>query len=446
MKKDLRPLLLSALLAAACSEPAAAPRDQWKIVLQTDASIPQFGDRLLLRVLDQQGELACSACERLLPAGEPEAWPMSFGAVARDEPTLLYARLYRAVDAGPEGLPSNDIGIAILGQLPPSQGVTEVLVTLSMDCFGHAVDLETKRSCSPASGEQVLSLELDAASPKTARIAPGSWPPAQSIPCSGDVPQDMICVPGGLFLLGTPTSPYYGPTLDPRPERLVRLSPFALDSDEITVEELRQLQQEGLVLPSDITQPSSRCTDTGDAESAAMPANCLSFTAAEAICQFQGKRLPTEAEWEFAAGNREREDAFPWGSDGEGICERAVVSRGELLENAECRSTADEEIVPAGPSPGGTLGDVTELGLRNMVGNLSEWVKDRFAPYSAPCWSEGAPKPLEDPVCETGTGQRSIRGNDWWSPLSTSQIHLRDEYYARASDRIGVRCAYPPVP
>lgn len=90
------------------------------------------------------------------------------------------------------------------------------------------------------------------------------------------------------------------------------------------------------------------------------PAHCVNAHEAEAWCRWAGRRLPTEAEWDFAAGPAR----FPWGDDPP-TPERALLD----LRAAE---PCDVGAHAAGDSP---------HGLRQMIGNVWEWTATAFGPY-----------------------------------------------------------------
>ena len=95
----------------------------------------------------------------------------------------------------------------------------------------------------------------------------------------------------------------------------------------------------------------------------------------------------------------------------------------------------------AGLAEGGDPDDVTELGLRNLAGNVSEWVADDFASFSdADCWPSG--QLLSDPRCDEGSGLGVARGGSWilgrTSARSATRLVVGEH---EQLDGVGVRCA-----
>ncbi len=128
-------------------------------------------------------------------------------------------------------------------------------------------------------------------------------------------------------------------------------------------------------------------------------------TAAKQFCEAQGKRLPTEAEWELAARGLVQR-TFPWGDNHPKCAEVAFARDPELPPSARCRnleSTAD----PVGRA----VQDRTVDGVSDLGGNVSEWTSDLFMEHYAPC--AGAckdPQVSGEPLASAGKGKRAKKG------------------------------------
>ena len=435
----------SLLVLLGCEESREA-RPQWLVHVGTDAPIPGLGDRLRIDVLDKKG-VACPTCSRVFDTSDDETLPLGFGVEPLPDggPRFVRARLYRAENTDELGEPSAPL-LDLLAELPPlSDTVLEVRALLGMSCFGKPADVASLSSCDPTTGlagsRVVLPPGDGSTLPPTGSFAGGERG------CDAPPPEGMVCIPGGVFLMGSRSFVPSGPDFDPLPEQLVKLSPFYLDVGELDVKTARALVAEGVKAPRVASPAEPGCTytlDPGDNELQSV--NCVDRETASLLCTSQGKRLPKEAEWEFAAVGRTGHTPYPWKSAGETttatICRTAIVARGDPDEPESSRLCVLEIDAEMGPVPGGSPLDITALGVQNLGGNMAEWVADDFAPYEdESCW--GSDLSLrENPFCEADDSLGTVRGGSWQSFTDNTHGFFRRSGVTYAySGSVGVRCA-----
>jgi formylglycine-generating enzyme required for sulfatase activity len=171
------------------------------------------------------------------------------------------------------------------------------------------------------------------------------------------------------------------------------------------------------------------CTNWTFTRLETLPMNCVSWYEAFAFCIWDGGRLPTEAEWEYAAvGGTQYNFPYPWGNDSP--TGRAVY--GHFGDgNPDTESIYD--ILPVGTYPLGAA----RWGQLDMMGSVFEWMLDYFGPY-----------PQQDcNDCANLTGSnRVFRGGSWYTDLGYFNVIRRDYIdYSYSpllrTQEIGVRCA-----
>lgn len=238
---------------------------------------------------------------------------------------------------------------------------------------------------------------------------------------------------------------------DESPVHTVILSPFCLARKEATVGEFAQCTRAGSCppLPREVTYGGisdvsrtlwSLFCNAALTDRDQHPANCLDWAMAEQFCAWRGGRLPTEAEWEFAARGPSLR-TMPWGE--EPIDPRlgnfCGLECAEMLRrlgqnwrttypgNDRWTTTAPVGSFPAGASP---------FRILDMAGNVWEWVADRYGPYSTDA--------VRDPRGAERGQTRVNRGGSWdaaFLPRSANRFHERPD--ARRAN-LGVRCAADP--
>lgn len=235
---------------------------------------------------------------------------------------------------------------------------------------------------------------------------------------------EMVFVPEGPFVMGYDTG--YGSPEWEKPLRDVHLSGYLIDRHEVTVAQFRRFCRE-----TDRTM--RRQPDTSGPTH---PVVNVTWHDAVAYCEWVGRRLPTEAEWEKAARGSDQR-LYPWGNQIEyGRCNQynAIDNHAELApvgtyvgDGPGMQAFAKEKRVSSGESPFGCL---------DMAGNASEWCSDWYSPsaYS----TDG----VRDPQGPGNGTQRVVRGGsyeDGWDPIrSSARQRLEPEKWSRC---VGFRTA-----
>jgi formylglycine-generating enzyme required for sulfatase activity len=220
----------------------------------------------------------------------------------------------------------------------------------------------------------------------------------------------MVPVPAGTVMLGDPAG-----AADEMPVRQVMVSAFQIDRLEATQSEWKACIDAGGCGPV-------LCQDSpywNPATMPAWPAICMTWAQASEYCAWQGKRLPTEAEWERAA----RGDGAPrwaWGDEPPTCAHANLDGCGNVPMDVGGRE--------AGASPFGVL---------DMTGNVREWTADW---YAADAYARLAD--TTDPTGPTSGSERVVRGGGFNSlPDGDARAAARDALLpiGGAYD-LGVRC------
>jgi serine/threonine protein kinase/formylglycine-generating enzyme required for sulfatase activity len=236
-----------------------------------------------------------------------------------------------------------------------------------------------------------------------------------------------------------------------KPRHPVEISrPFRLGRTEVTVAAFKQFVEktghkvaaggnEGMLDSSDRTT-----WDTpGFHQDGTHPVTHVSWSDAVAYCKWADGRLPTEAEWEYAARGGDAGTVFVWGNKPEpsvaGVKQANVRDesvRSTLAESAQIFDNYDDEFVKTAPV--GSFAP-NAFGLYDMAGNVWEWCADWIAPYA-----EGPARDPRGP--DTGT-ERVRRGGSWKDVAKPLRLSNRvGESPALGADNLGFRCALDGAP
>ena len=246
----------------------------------------------------------------------------------------------------------------------------------------------------------------------------------------------MLRVPGGSFIMGSQESEvddalalclqfglncarrYFDVEL---PMHEVTLDDFWIDQTEVTLDQYQRCIDADICTPLDC---EAETLGSGD-----HPVACVTWEQADAYCAWAGGRLPTEAEWEYAARGQAGL-RYPWGDGFDGTklnycdanCE--MDKRDSRFDDGYVRSA------PVGSYPEG----ISWVGALDMGGNVWELVADWYGPY-----------PEDSATNPTGpeTGRRYVaRGGSW----NASPDHVRSALRAHMGihdtvSHAGFRCA-----
>jgi serine/threonine protein kinase len=124
--------------------------------------------------------------------------------------------------------------------------------------------------------------------------------------------KEMVLIPAGEFMMGCNETVDQQCYDHEKPSKEVYLDAFYIDKYEVTVAEYRRCGEAGKCSTQNLT-PYDSC-NWNKAGRTNHPINCVDWNQAQAYCEWAGKRLPTEAEWEKAARGTDGR-VYPWGNE-----------------------------------------------------------------------------------------------------------------------------------
>jgi iron(II)-dependent oxidoreductase len=219
----------------------------------------------------------------------------------------------------------------------------------------------------------------------------------------------MVTIPAGPFVMGSDGGPG-----DESPAHEVDVPEYEIDQFEVTNRDFAQfIGATGYETDSQKSGSGSTWQKYAEGKDN-HPVVKVSWNDAVAYCEWLGKRLPTEVEWEKAAKGSEGY-VYPWGNDFD-----PQKANGK---DRGIRSTTAVGSFPEGASP---------YGLLDMAGNVWEWTADWYEAYPGSSYRSDY----------FGERFRVLRGGGWFETADFLRTTVRNANTdVAASDDIGFRCA-----
>jgi len=236
--------------------------------------------------------------------------------------------------------------------------------------------------------------------PAGCAVQQSAAPLEQRVPAAVQPGDEMLLIPGGRFTMGSIDG-----EPDEKPPHAVEIAPFYMDVHEVTNGEFKKFADAtGHPLPPFWYPELDRADE---------PVSGPSWHDAQAYARWAGKRLPTEAEWEYAARGGQQKGKFPWS--------------GRL--DAAYANFSSFGILPVKRlKPNG-------FGLYDMIGNVWEWCADWYADdfYGS--------RPVKNPTGPSDGTLKVLRGGAWY--CEEAEARTTNRFYAAPDARnfsYGFRC------
>jgi iron(II)-dependent oxidoreductase len=224
-------------------------------------------------------------------------------------------------------------------------------------------------------------------------------------PGESAAPIKWVTIPGGKFTMGT--SDVIGRDFeDAKLVHQVTIKTFQMAKTDITVAQYAECVVKGVC-----TEPAGgEFCNWGKPNRGNHPVNCVDWNQAQVYAKFKGARLPSEAEWEYAATSGGKNQKYPWGNDMP-TCDRAI-----MYSNSSY-GCGKNSTWPVCSKPAGN----TAQGLCDMSGNVWQWVQDVYADSYA-----GAP--VDGSAVESAGLYRVTRGGSFFTYNASIDSYMRADF------------------
>jgi len=211
----------------------------------------------------------------------------------------------------------------------------------------------------------------------------------------------------------------------------VTLAAFDLDRTEVRVADYARCVGAGrCVAPGFV--PGDPRFDRPD-----LPVTLVRWEDAASYCAWAGGRLPTEAEWEFAARGPERR-VFPWGDEYNPHLVNHGAGGGPILASFDETDASDgfAYLAPVGSFPDGA----TPQGVLDMAGNVAEWVSDFWGDSDENGYGYSSLSAVDPRGPITGV-YHVVRGGSYESAAAWLRSAARSGHILPRTATVGFRCA-----
>lgn len=209
----------------------------------------------------------------------------------------------------------------------------------------------------------------------------------------------------------------------------VTVTGFAMDRTEVTVRDYRVCVRVGRCAPPGFAVGDPRYDRPG------LPVTHVRWQDAARYCEFSGGRLPTEAEWEFAARGKSSR-TFPWGN----VQHPSICNHGSFASVDLDATDGHLELADAG-----AMADCrTPEGIFDLAGNVAEWVRDFYDQDDEGFGHEG--EPATDPVGPDTGAFHVVKGGSYRDGMPWLRSAARTTLSAPYASDVGFRCVVPDPP
>ena len=233
----------------------------------------------------------------------------------------------------------------------------------------------------------------------------------------------MVVIPEGAFMMGCNDSIDNNCDVYENPYHEVTVPEFKIDVTEVTVSQYRVCVEDN----SSCSEPETNdvhCNWQYD-DREEHPVNCINWQQAKEYCEWTGKKLCSESEWEKAARGTDGR-IYPWGNE-VATCNRTVMDDGG-------DGCGEDQTWPVASKPSGIYG------LYDMAGNVYEWIEDDWRGTYDDAPDDGSAR-IDNPR----TSDRSKRGGCFRHHAASQRASFRSyDDHGVSYDFTGIRCCSAP--